>query len=139
MKLFKPRGFTLIEAVLALLLLGMFMIGISLVMSSLADTMASTEETANPNISASLVLKDLQQDAACATQAYCKDDNLYLINSEGQTIYYTISAGKLYRQAQYLAEVITGDFSATGDAFTVHLVLHSHKALNVTYYLKGAT
>lgn len=139
MRLFKPQGFTLIEAILALLLLGLFMIGISLIMSSLSDTMASTDAATNPNWSASLVLSDFQQDAASAIHAYCKDGDLYLITPEGRTVYYTISTGKLFRQAQHLADVITGDFAASSDAFTVHLVLSSHKILDVTYYLKGAT
>lgn len=133
------KGFTLLEAVIALLLLGLFMLGIAMVTSSLTSVTIATESITNPNTNVVSLLEYLQQDSQIAVMASSDTDSLQLTDSKGKTVYYCISDGKLYRQAAYLADVLRGSFTAEKSLFKVVLLLKSHRVIETTLYLKGST
>lgn len=136
--LLNKKGFTMIEMLTALLLLGLLMTGISAVMSSLSAVTETADQDTNPNNNAIYILQELQQDALVAVTAKCDDGELLLLNSEGEATCYEVSSNKLYRQSRYLADVIKGEFSSDDDSFSIRIILSSHEVLETRFYLKGA-
>ena len=141
MKFLKHKGFTLIETLTALLLLGILMIGLTSAMTLLTKVTEDTEQHVTPGSDDIYLLKQLQQDALVGTAVTVREDTLVITAATGETIQYEVSNNKLYRQSRYLADVLQADFAVEneGSSFIANILLSSHKLIDVKYYLKGAT
>ena len=130
------KGFTLVETLVALALLGILMLMLSSALSVLATSSEQAEDYVTASSGAAYVLKEVQKDLV-NDKPYSIDitKTSFTIASASETIVYEMTGSLLRRNSKTLATVISGNFSQEDDFLHVDITLADRSKVDVYFYL----
>ena len=132
----KSKGFTLVETLVSLALLGVLMLMIQAVVSVMANSSHKVDEYVTGNNDASYILYSFKKDLLNARSVSVSDNALTMHNADADTVY-EIASKALRRNSRQLAVVINGTFKYENDTLIVNITLADRSIISVEYPYGG--
>ena len=132
----KAKGFTLVETLVALALLGILMLMLQAVMSVMADSSRKVDDYVTGNNDVSYILYSIKKDLL-NTNSVSISSNSMILHTSDSDIIYEIDASSLRRNSRQIAVLINGSFSYNDEIINIAITLADRSIVSVQYPFGG--
>lgn len=131
------KGFTLAETLVALVILGIILVGVTSIMSGIATAAKRTDEVTFEN-SDSLYVLGLFQDTFYKTISVDVSEKELLCICEESAESFEFEGNKLFYNSKPLADILSGSFVYNNDnSVSISILFANRTSLSTKFYPKG--
>lgn len=136
MRIHRQKGFTLIETLVSLLLLGILMTMVGSAISILSSATEQVDDYVTASTGAIYIVQEIQKDIVNNQPCLVSVEPKRLTISSLETnITYEIVGNSLRRNSRGISTIISGEFAQDGDFLHVNITLVDRSRADVCFYL----
>lgn len=137
MKILTSKGFTLLETLVSALLLGILMLILTAVSSTLGSISEHADQIVMQSGASTYILTEIQSDLAETVNILQTSKNMITLVKFDSSVSYQVSDNMLLRDSKVLGNIISGNITSTHDSVKFYLIMNDHSCIDAVFYKVG--